>query len=323
LTGVRLPVGVPNTFTYNADDERVQRQDSNGTLNEIWDQQNVLLETDQNGVTQAIYTLTPASYGNLISQFRNAATNFYHFDGLGSTDRLTDVNQTVTDNYLYIAFGTIRTSTGSTANAYRYQGRIGYYYDPDVVQMYVRARHYIPAIGRFASRDAAGIQLPDREQLYVYATNNPLVYGDPSGLKKCYVGEETGWALACDVDSGSNGNGDGCRGSGGTYSRASISAHLLPENLLWPFVQPIAHVGTSIGIRAQARTGWEHGIRSGPTKLDDGIFGYELTIRVYPPSSPPRPADAEQIWQVNYNFGWIIDAITVSVRSRDVSPFQL
>src|SRR5262249_18213049 len=79
LTTVRLPAGVPNTFTYNADDKRVQKQDSSGTAKAIWDLQNILLETNQGDATQVLYTLQPEVYGNLVSQIRNSATNYYHF----------------------------------------------------------------------------------------------------------------------------------------------------------------------------------------------------------------------------------------------------
>jgi RHS repeat-associated protein len=198
LTGVRLPAGVPNTFTYNADDKRVQKQDSSGTAKAIWDLESILVETDQNDVTQVIYTLAPEAYGPLVSQFRSAATNFYHFDGPGSTDRLTDINQAVTDNYLYVAFGTIRTSTVTTTNPYRYVGRAGYYYDPDLLQMYLRARHYLPALGRFVSRDPIFLEAPELERLYVYARNNPLLMTDPSGLRVCHWIHQLG-GPACDV----------------------------------------------------------------------------------------------------------------------------
>src|SRR5271154_4754380 len=48
-------------------------------------------EADGNNVTQAVYTLGFAQYGNLVSQRRGGATNFFAFDGLGSTNQLTDI----------------------------------------------------------------------------------------------------------------------------------------------------------------------------------------------------------------------------------------
>ena len=56
-----LPTGVPNTFTYNGDGQRVQKQDSTGTTRHIWDEQNILLETDGSNIIQVVYTLEPAA----------------------------------------------------------------------------------------------------------------------------------------------------------------------------------------------------------------------------------------------------------------------
>ena len=75
--------GRANTFTYNGDGQRVQKQDSTGTTRHVWDGQNILLETDGSNIIQVVYTLEPALYGNLISQRRSGTTSFYLFDGLG------------------------------------------------------------------------------------------------------------------------------------------------------------------------------------------------------------------------------------------------
>jgi hypothetical protein len=90
----------------------VQKQDSSGTAKAVWDFENILLETDQNDATQVIYTQAGAVYGNLVSQFRTTATNYYHFDGPGSVDRVTDNMMSTTDSYVYDAFGTVRVTSG-------------------------------------------------------------------------------------------------------------------------------------------------------------------------------------------------------------------
>ncbi len=45
--------------------------------------------------------------------------------------------------------------------------------------IYMRARHYDPSTGRFLQQDPLGLAT---RQLYTYASNNPYVYSDPSGL---------------------------------------------------------------------------------------------------------------------------------------------
>ena len=96
-----------NTFTYNGDGQRVQKQDSTGTTKHVWDGQNILLETDGSNIIQVVYTLEPTLYGNLISQRRSGTTSFYLFDGLGSTTQLANSTGSVTDSYLYDSFGNI------------------------------------------------------------------------------------------------------------------------------------------------------------------------------------------------------------------------
>jgi len=89
LTCVWLPSGIRNTMVYNADGLRVRKDDSAGTSKLVWDAENILLETDAADATQALYTLQPATFGNLLSQRRNTTSSFFHFDALGSTAGLT------------------------------------------------------------------------------------------------------------------------------------------------------------------------------------------------------------------------------------------
>jgi RHS repeat-associated protein len=152
---------VPNTFQYNGDGKRVLKQDSSGTLKAVWDGENILIETNQNNVTQAVYTLTPAAYGKLVSQRQSGATQYFLFDGIGSTSNLTNSAGTVTDTYIYRAFGPLQVQTGTTTNAFRYFGRVGYYLLSDLGRYYIRARHYDPTIGQFLSPDPLGFARAD------------------------------------------------------------------------------------------------------------------------------------------------------------------
>jgi RHS repeat-associated protein len=178
-TLVRLPAGTRNTFVYQADGLRVQSQDSGGTTRHVWDGQNVLLETDGADVTGVVYSLEPVQFGNLVSQRRSGATKTYHFDPLGSTDRLSASDQTVTDSYLYKAFGEILATSGSTTNPWRYVGRLGYYLQTDLAEIYIRRRWYDSTITRWLSIDPA--PPPDFSTQYAYCINSPTATNDPSG----------------------------------------------------------------------------------------------------------------------------------------------
>ena len=176
LTLVQAPSNVINTMTYRADGLRVEKQDSAGTSKFIWDGQNILLETAGTDATQAVYTLQPLGVGKLVSQRRGATSSFFHFDALGSTRELTDAAESIADTYLYRAYGKLVTSNGSTTNPFRWVGRLGYFYDGDLLQYYIRARHYDPATGRWMSEDPIGSIFASSARYIVPAARGPDHY---------------------------------------------------------------------------------------------------------------------------------------------------
>jgi RHS repeat-associated protein len=185
-TGIVLPSGSRNTFTYAADLKRRSAEDAAGLVRFVHDGENVLLETDGGGETQVSYTLEPSlrpaggpvGYGNLISQRRGSTSSWHHFDALGSTDRLTDASESELASYVQTAFGVPKAATGSHPNRLRWMGRLGYRWEPDAGQYDVRRRRYEAGRGRWTSRDA----LVAWGERYGYGGNSPIRYMDPSGL---------------------------------------------------------------------------------------------------------------------------------------------
>ena len=59
----------------------------------------------------------------------------------------------------------------------------GEYWDEDTGLQYLRSRWYDPGIGRFIQEDAfeGYVNGPSSRNPYVYVTNNPLIYIDPTG----------------------------------------------------------------------------------------------------------------------------------------------
>ncbi len=171
-------------MVYDADGLRVRKEEYSGTTKFVWDDQRLLLETDGNDATQAAYTSLPENFGQLVSQRRGGASQFYHLDALGSVVGLTDSNQAETDCYGYDAFGDVFGDQGTTVNPFRYVGALGYYYDAARSQYYVRARHYDPSLGRWLSRDPLAPWGND-ENAYRYVENAPAALVDPSGMQ-CY-----------------------------------------------------------------------------------------------------------------------------------------
>lgn len=94
----QTPVKTAND--YDPDGLRIRRRQFLGAVvvatdKHVWDEQNILLETDASDVTQRIFTYEPALFGNLVSKRASGATVYYYFDALGSTRQTTDGSQAI------------------------------------------------------------------------------------------------------------------------------------------------------------------------------------------------------------------------------------
>jgi RHS repeat-associated protein len=119
----------------------------------------------------------------LLSQRRNNASYFYHYDGLGSTKALTDANQNIQSSTIYDAWGNILQSSGTITNPYLYVGELGYYGDGDAGMYLLTQRWYNPVVGRFVVRDEN--QRHRTLYPYLYTIDNPINYIDPLGWERC------------------------------------------------------------------------------------------------------------------------------------------
>jgi RHS repeat-associated protein len=140
----------------------------------------VLVESDSTGKPQAYYV-----YGlGLIARVApNGEARYYHYDPIGSTVALTDLNGQITDTYTYDPFGQVMNLQQSTDNPFRFVGQFGVM-DEGFGLNYARARYYSPELGRFFGQDLLRGSLSNGQTLnrYVYALNNPVRLVDVSGL---------------------------------------------------------------------------------------------------------------------------------------------
>ena len=105
----------------------------------------------------------------------SANATYYHQDGLNSAILTTDSVGATQGMQRFDAWGNKATSAG-TIPTFGYTGR-----EPDATGlMFYRARYYDPTMGRFISKDPAG--MPDGVNRYAYVSNNPTNATDPSGM---------------------------------------------------------------------------------------------------------------------------------------------
>ena len=100
---------------------------------------------------------------------------YYVYNAHGDVIQLLNASGTVTKTYDYDAYGNELSRDLNDANPFRYCGE---YFDTETGFIYLRARYYDPAIGRFTSVDPA----KDGLNWYAYCDNDPVNYVDYSGL---------------------------------------------------------------------------------------------------------------------------------------------
>ncbi len=85
----------------------------------------------------------------------------------------------LTDQKVFDPFG-VATTAGNANVRVGFQGS---WTDPTTAKVSAEARWYTPSIGRFISRDSAGLPLTSgiAANRYVYGNANPLAFNDPSG----------------------------------------------------------------------------------------------------------------------------------------------
>src|SRR5437762_3499272 len=109
------------------------------TTNYIWDEDNLLAETDGSDVVQTVYTNEPQQQsGNLVSSRISGTTSYHHFYAPGSTRQLTNAAGTVTDSMIYDAWGNVVGRTGTTGARMLWIGQFEYYFDPETGLFWVQ-----------------------------------------------------------------------------------------------------------------------------------------------------------------------------------------
>jgi RHS repeat-associated protein len=185
LTSVTLPGGGGTvSFKYDPLGRRIYKSSSSGTSVYAYDGDNLIEETNASGAAVARYSqnVDVDVLDEPLAMLRSSATSYYNADGLGSITSLSNSAGSLAQTYGYDSFGKQTSSSGSLTNPFQYTGRE---FDTETNLYFYRARYYDPTTGRFPSEDPAGFS-SDSLNFYAYVSNNPLVFSDPSGLKKLH-----------------------------------------------------------------------------------------------------------------------------------------
>jgi RHS repeat-associated protein len=151
------------SFLYGPDGARARKTSSLGVTRYFG------AEAEEKG---GVYTRYP--HMDVMVQGTNVF--FLHRDHLATVKMVTNMAGAVTERLGYAAFGEPKPATSQP------KGFIGERPDVETGMLYLNARYYDPALGRFISPDDWDPTLPGvGTNRYAYAENDPINKADPNG----------------------------------------------------------------------------------------------------------------------------------------------
>jgi RHS repeat-associated protein len=182
------------SYTYDPLGRRLSTTDSSGIVYHLYDGGHCAADVDASGQPLRVYTWGPGVDNLLaVTLFSPSSTNTYYAvkDHLGSVHALIDSSGNVAAQFTFSAWGEVlshfRTLELSNFSLrYLWQGR-EYSWATGLYNF--RARWYVPAYGRWLSPDPVGLE--GGLNLYEFCRNNPLKFGDPTGLCPYQVADGT------------------------------------------------------------------------------------------------------------------------------------
>jgi RHS repeat-associated protein len=102
--------------------------------------------------------------------------HYYYTDPQGNVLAKADQNGTIIAQYDYAPYGAAVTASGMSAGPDG-PGYTGHVNDPESGLVYMQARYYDPAVGRFLSVDPIDRKIADEFGFnkYTYGNNNPII----------------------------------------------------------------------------------------------------------------------------------------------------
>ena len=161
--------------TYDAEGYRCSLKENGETT--YFTYRSGMLLSEQDGEDIKSYVLGNEYVGLAGGTGREYEARYYVTDEQGSIRYVLNGNGEVESCYQYAAFGESIVQEGNRSRL-QYNSQI---WDELSGLYYLRTRYYNPVTGRFTQED---VIYDDGLNLYAYCNGNPVIYCDPSGLRK-------------------------------------------------------------------------------------------------------------------------------------------
>ncbi len=181
------------SFTYDAGGLRTSKTVNGERTVFVWDGDQLVMELSAGGKVKKRYIcgndLILSDKGTENASGEASGKQYYVTDTHGNVVQLTDESGRVTKTYEYDSFGNEVKPDRKDDNPFRYCGE---YYDKETEEIYLRARYYQPAVGRFLTRDTYTGEAgePESLHLYTYCENDGVNMVDPSGHRRYATEQE-------------------------------------------------------------------------------------------------------------------------------------
>lgn len=163
-----------NTFKYDGTGLRTKETKGASTYPINWDLSSELPLMIRGGNDYFIY----GPNGLPIEQITSGSATYLHHDQLGSIRVLTNSSGEVSGTYRYGPNGAFWKHTGTGTSLMGFAGQYRMHTGNQLI--YLRARTYDPVTAQFLTVDPMGGATGES---YGYAADNPVNFGDPSGLQ--------------------------------------------------------------------------------------------------------------------------------------------
>ena len=176
------------SYKYGPRGRRLERQAGKKITRYYYNHLNVIEETDDQANVEAIY-VQGENLDEVLYMERAGKAYYYHHNALGSVVALTDAAGQLKESYEYGAFGELSSFDGN-GNPLSVSSAVGnpFFFtarrkDSPEEPLFVRSRYYDEKLGRFTTRDRAGMWFDkaNKGNGYAYVANDPINLSDPTG----------------------------------------------------------------------------------------------------------------------------------------------